>query len=496
MNETNKRLSTGISGLDEVLKGGLIKKRTYLVRGGPGTGKTTLGFHYLIEGAEKNEKSIFITLTESKDKMREDAQNRGFDLNNIEFVDLSPSSKFIEENKNYDVFPSNEVDQKPLIDEIIKRIKNNKPNRVFFDGLTQLRYLSSDSFQFRKQILSLVQFAVEQNITLLISSEASINSPDDDLQFMCDGVINLENDENRRVINISKFRGSGFLSGRHSMKIKKDGIKVYPKLRLQKRKKDYKTETISAGVPEIDELLHGGLERGTTTVLSGASGVGKTTLGLQFMKEASGRGERSVIYAFEEGVETILNRSEAINIPIKEMVKRNTLAIEKIDPLEYTPDEFTHKVKREVEENNIKIVMIDSVSGYKLAFERLADGNNEMVRNLHALTEYLTGMGVTVLLINEIQNITGDFKVTELGISYMADNIIFLRYLEMNSELRKAIGVLKKRLSDFENKMRQFKITKYGIKVGSPLTQLRGILTGNPEFIDSSGNGENFHGNR
>ena len=200
------------------------------------------------------------------------------------------------------------------------------------------------------------------------------------------------------------------------------------------------------------------------------------------MKEASGRGERSVIYTFEESPEILLKRSESINIPIKKMVQKDRLLIEKVDPLEYTPDEFTHKVKTEVEENNTKIVMIDSVSGYKLAFENLANDNNEIVRNLHALTDYLTEMGITVLLINEIQNITGDFKVTELGISYMADNIIFLRYLEMEGVLNKAIGVLKKRLSDFENKMRQFQITKYGIKVGKPLTQLRGILTGNPEF--------------
>lgn len=488
-----KRLSTGITGLDEILNGGFLAKRTYLVRGGPGTGKTTLGFHYLISGVKSNEKSIFITLTESKNKLKEDAKNRGFNLKNIKFVDLSPSSKFIEENRDYNVFPSNEVEQKPLINEIIKKIKENRPNRVFFDGLTQLRYLSSDSFQFRKQILSLVQFAVNQNITLLISSEASKNSPDDDLQFMCDGVINLEYTNNKRIFYVSKFRGSNFQNGTHSMKIKQEGIKVYPKLKTQKQKIEYEHESISAGVPEIDELLHGGLERGTTTVLSGPSGVGKTTLGIQFMKEASGRGERSVIYAFEEGTETILKRTESINIPVRKMVEKETLSIVKVDPLEYTPDEFTHKVKEEVEDHKTKIVMIDSVSGYKLAFENIANDNAEMVRNLHALTDYLTSKGVTVLLINEIENITGDFKVTELGISYMADNIIFLRYLEMEGELKKSIGVLKKRLSDFENKMRQFKITQYGIKVGEPLTQLRGILTGNPEFIDPVRNGDKSH---
>lgn len=492
MNNNGKRLSTGINGLDDILNGGLIPKRTYLVRGGPGTGKTTLGFHYLIAGIKNNHKSIFITLTESQKKMREDAENRGFDIKNIKFVDLSPSSKFIEESRDYDLFPSSEVDQKPLIDEIIKKIKENKPDRVFFDGITQLRYLSNDSFQFRKQILSLIQFAVIHNITLLLSSEASNNSPDDDLQFMSDGVINLEYNNNRRIINISKFRGSSFLKGNHSMKIKGDGINIYPKLRPETKKNDYKIESISSGIPEIDELLHGGLERGTTTVLSGPSGVGKTTLGIQFTKAASSRGERSVVYTFEESKETILKRLDSINIPVRKMIEERSLLIEKVNPLEYTPDEFTYKVKQEVEENDTKIVMIDSISGYKLAFENMANGNKEteMVRNLHALTEFLMNRGIMVLLINEIANITGEFRVTELGISYMADNIVFLRYLEMQGELRKAIGVLKKRLSNFENKMRQFEITKHGIKVGEPLTQLRGILTGNPEFINSFKVGE------
>ncbi len=484
MHKENIRLSTGVSGLDEILNGGLIPRRTYLVRGGPGTGKTTLGFHYLISGVKNNDKSILITLTESQYKMKEDAENRGFAISNINFVDLSPSSNFIEESRDYDIFPVREVEQKPLIDQIINKIKEYKPDRVFFDGVTQLRYLSNDSFQFRRQILSLIQFAVDQKITLLLSSEVSKNNPDDDLQYMSDGVINFEYNNNRRIITISKFRGSDFLKGNHSMKIKENGINVYPKLVPKDQKFDYKDEAISSGILEIDDLLHGGIERGTTTVLSGPSGVGKTTLGIQFTKEASSRGERSVVYTFEESRETIIKRLDSIDIPVRKMVEKGTLCIEKVDPLEYTPHEFTHKIKQEVEENNTKIVMIDSVSGYKLAFEN-SNKNNEMVRNLHSLTEYLSNLGITVILVNEIANITGEFRVTELGISYMADNIVFLRYLEMQGELRKAIGVLKKRLSDFENSMREFKITSNGIKVGEPLIQLRGILTGNPEFVNS-----------
>jgi len=444
-----------------------------------------LGLHYLLADS-KNKKNIFITLTEDKDKLYNDAVERGFDLKKINFLDLSPSANSVEKNENYNVFPPSEVDQQPIIEKIVKKLKERKIDRIYFDGLTQLRYLSNDTFQFRKQILSLIQFATDQRATLIISSEASKNKPDDDLQFMCDGVINLSYDNNRRYIRVSKYRGSNFLSGKHSMKIKKDGIKIYPKLKLTKNRDNYNNKTFSSGISEIDKLLYGGIDHGSTTVITGASGVGKTTLGIQFIKEAASRGENSVVYTFEEDDMALLNRLEKINISIRKIVNQKNLLLERVDPLEYTSDEFAHKVKKEIKEYDAKFVMIDSISGYKLSFDGRENSQDEMVRNLHSLTNYLNNQGVTVIIINEMGNITGDFKVTELGMSYMADNIIFLRYLEIYGEIRKAIGVLKMRASGFENKMRDFKITRNGIKVGNPLTQLRGILTGSPESAKSS----------
>jgi circadian clock protein KaiC len=233
----------------------------------------------------------------------------------------------------------------------------------------------------------------------------------------------------------------------------------------------------------LDELLHGGLERGTITILSGPTGVGKTTIGMQFMKEAAGRGERSVIYTFEEWRELLLRRSESINIPVRNMTQRSTLDVVQIEPLRYTPDEFARMVREEAEKNNTSIVMIDSISGYSLAVR----GQN-LVRHLHALSKYLQSMGVAVILINETADIIGEFKATDVGISYIADTIIFLRYLEIRGQLRRAIGVLKKRLSDFEKTLREFEITKYGLRVGRPLTDLRGILTGIPEWEKSESN--------
>lgn len=261
-------------------------------------------------------------------------------------------------------------------------------------------------------------------------------------------------------------------------------MKVFSRIIPETHQHNFRSETISSGIPEIDELLCGGIERGTVTIISGASGVGKSTLGIQFMKEAAGRGERSVLYVFEEGTETILHRCQGVNIPVHAMIERGTLSIVSVEPLQYTPDRFIHLVRYEVEQSNAKIVMIDSTSGYRLSMQ----GEN-LIRRLHALCQYLKNMGVTVILVNETHVITGnEFRVTEEGLSYLADNIIFLRYLELKGQLRKAIGVLKKRVSDFERTLREFTITKYGIKVGEPLVQLRGILSGVPDWIEKNRN--------
>ena len=284
-----------------------------------------------------------------------------------------------------------------------------------------------------------------------------------------------------RTLSVSKFRGSNFRSGDHTMRLTDQGMLVFPRLLPEQHTQQLMKEMIASGVPELDELLHGGLERGTITILTGPTGVGKTTLGLQFMKEAAGRGERSVIYSFEEIQETLIQRCESLNIPLRAMIQRGTLSVMQIEPLHFTPDEFANMVRAEVEQQHASIIMIDSIAGYGVSLK-----GDETAVHLHALSKYLQNMGVAVLLVNEAHNITGDFQVSELGISYLADNIIFLRYLEIRGEIRKAIGVLKKRLSSFERTLREIEMTRYGIKVGRPLTNLQGILTGKISFIDAT----------
>ena len=483
------RISTGIDGLDRILHGGLVPERSYLVRGRPGTGKTILGLHYLTRGVAQGDTALFVNLEEATADIEQNAAALGFDVEDIQFLDLSPKSDFFAGDQGYDIFESSEVERDPMVEAITEKVSTLEPDRVFVDPISQLRYLSTDQYQFRKQALSFMRLLSEAGATVLFTTQATEDAPDDDLQFMSDGMIELGYGSTGRSISVPKFRGSATRSGDHAVKITDNGLVVYPELAPGEHGQAYVDEPISAGVPEVDELLDGGLDRGTVSVISGPTGVGKTTTGTQFMKEAAGRGERSVMYLFEETESTFMRRSEAVNIPVAEMREQGTLKVEEIEAVDTTPQEFAAMVRHEVEDEGAEIVMIDGIAGYKLALE---GGNDELVSNLHSLGRYLKNMGVSVIMVEEVKNITGGFQATDVGISYLADNIVFLRHLELRGEMRKVIGVLKMRTSDFERTLREFEITEHGITVGEPLTQLQGILSGTPEWTNTgdSINGE------
>jgi circadian clock protein KaiC len=476
------RCRMGVAGLDEVLHGGLVPQRAYLVRGGPGTGKTTLGLHFLLTGAAAGESTLLITLESNERQLREDAAAQGLDLSEVRVLDLSPTREFFAQNQSYDIFSPADVERDPTTEQIVQTVQECRPTRVFVDAITTLRYLSPDAFQFRKQALSFLRYLVEHGATVLMSSETTASVPDDDLRFMSDGILELEvspaHGTMRRTLSVAKLRGSDFEDGSHSLRLTARGMRVFPRLVPGAHESEFVLDQVASGVPELDEMVGGGLERGTISIFSGPSGVGKTTLGMQFMKEAASRGERSVVYAFEEQRETLLHRCEAIGIPVRGMIDEGNLSVFQVEPLRFSPAEFALLVRQEVEERGARIVMIDGISGYRLTL-----AGDDLVAQLHALGRYLKNMGVTVLFINEVEGITGDFHATEAGVSYLCDNLLFLRYVEIDGELRKAIGVLKKRMGDFGKSLRELKITRHGLQVGAPLTGLRGLLTGTPEWV-------------
>ncbi|WP_135303661.1 ATPase domain-containing protein [Haloarcula amylovorans] len=475
--QTPERISTGISGLDEVLHGGLIANRSYLVRGEPGTGKTILGTHFLKAGADQGETVLYVNLEETTEDIKTNAATLGIDLDDVEFLDLSPDSEMFARNQSYDIFAPSEVEQSSLTDAVTERVEDVEPDRVFIDPITRLRYLTPDDHQFRQQVISFMQYLREAGATVVFTSQNTKSIPDDDLQFMSDGTIKIELGEFGRTVVVPKFRGSQIRGGTHAMRIRDDDVSVFPELQPSSYDREFVAESIPSGVPEMDELLHGGIERGTITVISGPTGVGKTTTGTQFMKEAAGRGERSVVYMFEETKGTFLQRSESINMPVREMLEQDSLNVHEIEALNFSPEEFAHLVREDVEEHDTRIVMIDGIDGYRLS---LRGEETNLVRKLHTLCRYLKNMGVTVILVEETEAVTGRFTATEAGISYLADNIIFLQHLELEGRMRKAIGVLKKRTSDFERTLREFRITENGIEVGESLTDLRGILSDTP----------------
>lgn len=388
-------------------------------------------------------------------------------------MDLTPSSEFFTESQLYDVFSPADVERGPTTDKIKDVVEKLKPSRVFVDSATQFRYLTTDAFQFRKQMLALARFFIEQGATVIFSSEGSADAPDDDLQFLSDGVINLDFQTTRRTISVSKFRGSGFQSGEHAMRLENRGVEVFPQLVPGEHHRDFVPQPLPFGVPELDKLLYGGLERGTVTIVSGPAGVGKTTLGLQFLREAVSRGERSVVYSFEENSETMLRRCDGIRIPVRSMLEQGTLSLVEVEPSRYTTDEFARLVRNEVEENNTRVVMLDSTSGYQLSLSI-----KDLASPLNVLCRYLKNMGVTTILVSEVESITGEFRATEAGISYLVDNVIFLRYVETSGELHRTIGILKKRSSDFYKTICEFEITGRGIRVGKTFTMMGGILGG------------------
>lgn len=466
--------------MDDILRGGFIRSCSYLLVGRAGTGKTLSSLQWLLSGRDAGEKCVYIGLSEPVDSVVRNALDLGWSIDDIVFADLYPArddDDLVVEQ--YNVFPPSEVERTSVWESVFDRIKAEKPDRLVIDSATQLRYLSPDDYQFRKQIRMLIAFLYHMDCTTILTFEESEHEKEASVALAVDGVIRLSRGvSKRRVIGlrsveVEKLRGSDFMTGYHSMRISADGVRVFPHRVEDPGNTEITDERLPTGITNLDKQLAGGLERGTTTILSGQSGVGKSTLTLQFALQAVRNGERAVIYAFEESPGSILARSKSLGLDIKPHIDDGSLAIRRINPIELYPDEFLRMLRLDVEEDGRSIVVLDSLRGYHLAMAEFATP----VANIQNMTSYLKRHQVTSILINEIEALSGSFIPTELGVSYVADNILLLRYAEAGDEVIRVISCLKKRHGGFERTLRPFSIDSgIGITVGEELHGYTGLL--------------------
>ncbi|MFC6753426.1 ATPase domain-containing protein, partial [Halorubrum tibetense] len=359
-----ERMSTGVSGFDEVLDGGLIQGRNVLVRGSPGSGKTIFGLHFLSAGIDAEETALYINMGEPQAYVEETADAFGLNTEQIQFHNLSPTQEQFSERNSYSVFESAEVEQPGFIEDLRDKVDKIKPDRVLLDPITEFRYLTSDERQFRSGVLGLLDYLKEAGATVMLTSQAGGSITDDDIQFLVDAVVTLDVTPESRAVNVSKFRGSSFRRGNHSYDITDEGLTVWPTLVPGEQEREVESGTLSSGVAELDDLLHGGLDQGTVTILSGPTGVGKTTTGLQFLIQAALEGKQSILFQFEEAEWTIRKRADAIGLPLQDALDSGQLSIVEIDPEEYTVGEFEHLV-REAVTDGTEVVMIDGSQGFQ-----------------------------------------------------------------------------------------------------------------------------------
>jgi len=483
---SSHRCRLGISGLDEILHGGLPPGRLYLLEGPPGSGKTTMSLQFLREGVRLGERCLYITLSETATELREVAASHGWDLTGIDLFELSSVEQVLGEGRNQSVFHSWEVELGETIRLIKQEVERIEPRRVVFDSLSELRLLAQDSLRYRRQVLALKQFFSPRSATVLFIDDLTSDGRDRDthLHSISHGVISLERfalefGAARRRLQVQKLRGATFLAGYHDFNIRTGGIEVYPRMVAGEHHVDFINEPALSGVTQLDALIGGGFLRGTSTLLTGPAGTGKTTLALQYIGAACARGECCHVYEFDERIGTLLSRAESMGVNLSDYMARGLLQITQVDPAEMSPGEFAWRVFRAVSEDRCGMIVIDSLNGYLSAMPQ----EKHLLLQMHELLAFLNQSGVTTFLINPQFGLVGSMDTGQLNVSYIADAVILFRFFEAQGRIRKAISVIKNRSGKHEDTIRELYIDSHGLRVGEPLANFRGVLTGTPEFV-------------
>lgn len=478
---------TGIEGLDDVLHGGLSRGRVYLVEGIPGSGKTTLAMQFLIEGAKLGEPVLYITLSETAEELKSVAAAHGWNLDGVTIRELLPDEGLLETENQYTMYHPSEVELASTTKLILEDVQKLKPTRIVFDSLSELRLVAGNPLRYRRQILALKQYFSGRHVTAILLDDMTASAHDLHVQSIVHGVILLQHlspeyGAERRRLRVVKYRGSAYRGGFHDYLIRKGGLVVFPRLIAAESRQPSGGPKMPSMLPELDALLGGGIEEGTSTLIVGGAGTGKSTIAAQFCVAAANRGQKSVVFMFDESPNTLLTRCHGLNMPLQKWVEAGMVQIVQVDPAELSPGELSFLIRQAVERDGAKIVVIDSLNGYLNAMPE----ERFLTIQLHELLMYLSQHGVASLLIGAHHGIIGSQMHTPVDASYLADAVILLRYFESRGEVRQAISVVKKRGGTHERTIREFGMNSGAIRVGEPLREFRGVLTGVPVYEGST----------
>ena len=483
----DRLISSGVAGLDDVLCGGWMPDRMYLIEGTPGSGKTTLALQFLSEGVRAGEPVLYVTLSETERELRAVARSHGWDLAGIVIREMLPTQESLQPDEQYTMFHPSEVELSETTIKILADVEALRPRRVVFDSLSELRLLSGNSLRYRRQILALKQFFAGRACTVLLLDDMTALEHDLQVQSIAHAVLRLEQISSdfgtaRRRMTMLKYRGQEFRGGYHDYKIKRGGLTVFPRLVAAEHADGVRQQRLQSGIGALDELLGGGLESGTSTLIVGAPGTGKSTIAMQFALSAAQRGEPSALFMFDESVNTMRSRCAGLGMDVEPYIERGLLTLRQVDPAELSPGELVHDICSAVIDHGARIVVIDSLNGYLNAMPN----ERFLILHLHELLTFLGRRGVATMLIGAQHGLIGSHMQSPVDASYLADAVILLRYFETAGAVRQAISIVKKRGGAHERTIRDFSMTETGLQVGPPLRQFRGILTGVPVLAEEA----------